>query len=116
MFRSYTGMNRRGIYTFDFPVTSICSLMVVPTVPTRFSRNISEPRLANKDTDTGRSSYIPSGMFTWQNPDTPAMESKLKALTRKLSNAVGSVCSLGGGLGTVGIARIPKSCNKIYVN
>lgn len=46
---------------------------------------------------------------TWQNPDTPAMDSKLKALARKLSSVLGSVCSFGGGPGTVGIARTPKS-------
>ncbi|KAJ6974356.1 hypothetical protein NC653_030454 [Populus alba x Populus x berolinensis] len=45
------------------------------------------------------------------NPDTPAMDSKLKALARKISSVAGSVCSFGGGPGTVGIARIPKSCN-----
>jgi hypothetical protein len=46
---------------------------------------------------------------TWQNPDTPAIDSKLKALARKASNGIGSLCSSGGGPGTVGIARTPKS-------
>lgn len=43
---------------------------------------------------------------TWQNPDTPAMESRLKALARKVSRVVGSVMSFGGGPGAVGIARM----------
>jgi hypothetical protein len=38
------------------------------------------------------------------------MDNKLKALARKISSVVGSACSFGGGPGTVGIARIPKSC------
>lgn len=42
------------------------------------------------------------------------MESKLKALARKVSKVDGSVCSLGGGPGTVGIARIPTSYKKNY--
>ncbi len=46
---------------------------------------------------------------TWQNPDTPAIDSKLKVLTRRASKAVGSLCSFGGGPRTVGIARTPKS-------
>ena len=46
---------------------------------------------------------------TWQNPDTPAIDSKLKALARKASNGIGSHCSFGGGPGTVGIARTPQS-------
>ena len=112
----------------------------------RFRRNPSESRFANKEMDTGRSSYSPSGMFTciytyyemksfhiilkiregkncdmfhacirrksnetWQNPDTPDMDSKLKALARKVSSVVGSVCSFGGGPGIVGITRTPKS-------
>ncbi|CAK7340734.1 unnamed protein product [Dovyalis caffra] len=54
----------------------------------------------------GRRAWIP-------NPDTPAMDSKLKALARKISSVVGSVCRFGGGPGTVGIARIPKSCWEI---
>ena len=46
---------------------------------------------------------------TWQNPDTPAIDCKLEALARKASNVIGSLCSFGGGPGTVGIARTPKS-------
>lgn len=46
---------------------------------------------------------------TWQNPDTPAIDSKLKARARKDSNEVASVCNFGGGPGTVGIAKTPKS-------
>ena len=46
---------------------------------------------------------------TWQNPDTPAIDSKLKALARKASNGIGSDCSFGAGPGTVGIARTPQS-------
>ena len=46
---------------------------------------------------------------TWQKPDTPATDNSLKALVRNVSNVLGSVCNFGGGSGTVGIARIPKS-------
>jgi hypothetical protein len=46
---------------------------------------------------------------TWQNPDTQAIISKLKALARKASNGVGSPWSFGGSPGTVGIARTQKS-------
>ena len=43
---------------------------------------------------------------TWQKPDTPAMDNRP---VRNVSNVLGSVCNFGGGSGTVGIARIPKS-------
>ena len=102
---------------------------------TIFSRNPSDPCFANKETDTGRLSYVPSGMLTcefnqfpissyvytgtlkrererertWQKPDTPATDNRLKALTPNVSNVLGSVCNFGGSPGTVGIARIPKS-------
>lgn len=45
--------------------------------------------------------------ITWQNPETPAMDNKLKALARNISRELGSVCSFGGGPGTVGRARMP---------
>lgn len=45
--------------------------------------------------------------ITWQNPDTPAMDNKLKALARNVSNVDGSVFSFGGGPGTEGITRMP---------
>lgn len=37
------------------------------------------------------------------------MDNKLKALARNISRELGSVFSFGGGPGTVGRARIPKS-------
>jgi hypothetical protein len=46
---------------------------------------------------------------TWQSPDTPAIDSKLKARARKVSNEVASVSNFGGGPGTVGIAKTPES-------
>ena len=46
---------------------------------------------------------------TWQKPDTPATDNKLKPLTRIVSRVLGSVCNFGGGPGNVGIARTPKS-------
>jgi hypothetical protein len=46
---------------------------------------------------------------TWQNPDADAIKSKLKVLSQKFSNRVGSVFSFDGGLRTVGIAKTPKS-------
>ena len=46
---------------------------------------------------------------TWQNPDADAINSKLKVLSQKFSNRVGSVCSFDGGPKTVGIAKTPKS-------
>ena len=46
---------------------------------------------------------------TWQNPVNPAIDSKLKALTKRASNGIGSHCSFGGGSKTVGIARTPQS-------
>lgn len=47
--------------------------------------------------------------LTWQNPDTPATDSKLNALTRNVSNEAASVCSFGGGPGTVGMASTSAS-------
>lgn len=38
------------------------------------------------------------------------MDNKLNALARNISRELGSVFSFGGGPGTVGRARIPKSC------
>ena len=46
---------------------------------------------------------------TWQNPDNPAIDSKLKVLTKRASNEIGSHCSFGGASKTVGIARTPQS-------
>jgi hypothetical protein len=46
---------------------------------------------------------------TWQNPDADAINNKLKVLSQKFSNRVGSVCSFDGGFRTVGIAKTPKS-------
>lgn len=49
-------------------------------------------------------------LYTWQNPDSPAIDSNENALARKFSNATASMRSFGGEPGTVGIARIPSSC------
>jgi hypothetical protein len=49
------------------------------------------------------------GSFTWQKPESPAMESRENALARKFSSAEASIRSFGGEPGTVGIARIPSS-------
>ena len=46
---------------------------------------------------------------TWQNPVNPAIDSKLKVLTKRASNEIGSHCSFGGASKTVGIARTPQS-------
>jgi hypothetical protein len=57
--------------------------------------------------------WIPFGvqqLYTWQNPDSPAMDSNENALARKFSNATASMRSFGGEPGTVGTARIPSSC------
>lgn len=64
--------------------------------------------------------------FTWQNPETPEIDSKLNALARKASKAFPSLRSSGGGPGAVGIARRPRSCpsqrlhilkeNSLFVN
>ena len=46
---------------------------------------------------------------TWQNPDTPAIDNKLKARAQYVSNEVTSVSNFGGGSGTVGTAKTPES-------
>lgn len=63
--------------------------------------------------------------LTWQNPETPEIDSKLNALARKASKAFPSLRSTGGP-GAVGIARRPRSCpsqrlhilkeNSLFVN
>lgn len=104
---------------------------------TRLRRKPSEPCLATKDTDMGRFSCSPNGMLTcqgktrpvlnllhkkyidlvvtWHNPETPAMDNKLKALLRKDSSATTSAWRCGGGPGTVGITNTPLSFKTIYI-
>lgn len=48
-------------------------------------------------------------IYTWQNPDSPAIDKRENALARKFSSAAASVRSFGGEPETVGIARIPSS-------
>ena len=48
-------------------------------------------------------------IYTWQNPDRPAIDRSENALARKFSRAEASMRSFGGEPGTVGIARIPSS-------
>ena len=72
----------------------------------------SEQKISQMTDDNQGKDKITMGekeRITWQKPDTPAMDSKLKALARKLSSVVGSVCSFGGGPGTVGSTRTPES-------
>ena len=45
------------------------SLRVSYRVSTRLSRNPSEPCVANKEIETGRLSYNPSGMLTCRNAE-----------------------------------------------
>ena len=45
---------------------------------------------------------------TWQNPNSDAINSKLKVLSQNFSNRVGSVCYFDGSPITVGSARTPK--------